>query len=165
MYRRFIATISAVAIAITAIGAAPAHAGDRDTLRALAAIAGVAIVGKLIHDEKKKKRARRKQEVPVYQTPPRYDPPRYDPPRYHPPKPRPLPRRIDSKLLPQKCFRTFETRKGRVAMFAERCLKKNYSYTKRLPTACHYKFGTPKGLRNGFEARCLRDAGYRLARR
>ena len=176
MYRHFIATIAAASIAITAIGAVPAYAGDRDTVRALAAILGVAVVGKIIHDNNKKKRAYR-QPARVHNKPhataprhhtPRHDPPRaakprHDPPRYNP-QPRPLPRHVSRKLLPQECFRSFETRQGKIRMFGDRCLKRNFEHVNRLPQRCHYKFGTPNGQRSGYEARCLRDAGYRLAR-
>lgn len=171
MYRRFIATIAAASIAITAMGAAPAFAGDRDTVRALAAILGVAVVGKIIHDNNKKKRANH-QPAPVYNhprtTPPRHYPPRgvqprHNPPRYHP-QPRPLPRHVNNKLLPKQCFQSFDTRRGTIQMFGEHCLQRNYRHVKSLPQNCQYKFGTPNGLRSGFEARCLRDAGYRLAR-
>ena len=55
MTRKFIATVAAAAICITAVGNAPARA-DEDVLRALAAIAGVAIVAKVINDRKDRKR-------------------------------------------------------------------------------------------------------------
>jgi hypothetical protein len=162
MYRRFIATIAAASLAITAMGAIPAYAGDRDTARALAAILGVAIVGKVIHDNNKKKRAYQ-QPAPV-RHPPRATAPRHNPPRYNHPQPRPLPRHVNRKLLPQECFRSFETRQGKIRMFGERCLQQNFRHANQLPQHCHYKFGTPDGLRSGYEARCLRDAGYSLAR-
>ncbi|QFT58478.1 hypothetical protein FIU94_06520 [Sulfitobacter sp. THAF37] len=173
MYRRFIATIAAASIAITAIGAVPAHAGDRDTVRALAAILGVAVVGKIIHDNNKKKKQRvHRQPAPVYappySTPPRHRPPqihqpRHNPPRYNP-QPRPLPQHVNRKLLPKQCFQSFDTRRGKVRMFGEHCLQRNFRHVNSLPRNCQYKFGTPNGLRTGYEARCLRDAGYRLAR-
>ena len=177
MYRRFIATIAAAAVAITAIGAVPAHADNRDALRALAAIAGIAVVGKIIHDERKKKKARHEptpvRRAPVYRDPsyaPRHShtPPRYVPQRNQRPghyiEPRPLPRQVDRKLLPQQCFRTYETRRGRVAMFEEGCLQRNFRFTERLPSQCQYEFGTRRAPRIGYDARCLRNAGYRLAR-
>ena len=71
---------------------------------------------------------------------------------------------MNNKLLPKQCFQSFDTRRGTIRMFGERCLQRNFRHVKSLPQNCHYKFGTPNGLRSGFEARCLRDAGYRLAR-
>ena len=50
---RFIATLTVVAIAVTAVSAAPAHADDRRVARTAAAILGLAVVGALIHDANK----------------------------------------------------------------------------------------------------------------
>lgn len=150
MYRRFISTIAAASIALTTLGALPAFADDRDTARALAAILGLAIVGKVIHDNKKKRAS--------HHAAPRYNPPVYDV------QPRPLPKRANRKLLPRKCFRTFENRRSKIRMFGNRCLQNNYAHAHRLPQHCFNRFRTYDGWRRGYEARCLRDAGYRLAR-
>ncbi len=165
MYRKFIATITAASIALTALGAAPAFANDQQTARTIAAILGLAAVGAIIHENRKDKK---KKEVdyerytpkPIYEQPTRD----YQPPRYHQPKPRPLPHRAQRKLLPQECFRTFETRRGKVRMFGARCLNRKYDFAHRLPRQCEYTFTTKRGERRGYEARCLRDQGYRLAR-
>ncbi|MFX0541636.1 hypothetical protein ACEWPM_007875 [Roseovarius sp. S4756] len=89
MSRKFVSMIIAASIAVTGLTAAPAQAGDRDLARALAAIAGVAIVGAVIHDAQKDKRrgaARyyQPQRKHVYQ--PRYQQPRYQQPRYQKPR-------------------------------------------------------------------------------
>lgn len=174
MYRKFIATVAAASIALTAFGALPAAAGDRRTANTIAALLGLAVVGKIIHDRKdRKKQAGNHQSnpdhrAPVYGKPIHQQPihrePAYQPPRYDQPVPRPLPDRVSRKLLPQKCLRRVETRHGRVRMFASRCLKRNYDYTHRLPRQCNYTFNTGRGDRRGYEARCLRDHGFRLAR-
>lgn len=167
MYRKFIATIAAASIALTALGALPAAAGDRETARAIAAILGLAVVGKIIHDRKdRKKKARAPKpapDQPVYRIP-EYKKPGYQPPRYTQPRPRPLPDRVNRKLLPQQCLRSFKTRHGHVRMFPDRCLHRNYGFVNLLPQQCRYTFDTRKGNRRGYEARCLRDRGFRLAR-
>jgi len=158
MYRRIITTIVAASIAITAIGATPARADDRDVARALAAILGIAVVGKIIHDKKKDKQraVTRHQPAPVYQAP------RH---RTHKVQPRPLPRHVrNNKLLPKQCFRSFDTRRGTVQMFGNRCLQNNFRHANRLPQHCKVQARTHQGRRIGYDARCLRDAGYRLAR-
>lgn len=162
MYRRFIATVTAASIAITAIGAVPAFAGDRDTARALAAILGIAVVGKILHDKNKKDRAERHR--PVRKEKPRHvnKPPRYEKKQVHP---RPLPRRVNRKLLPGQCLRSFNGYNGRVRMFGRKCLRNNYRFVKSLPRHCLYIFDTPRGDRRGYDARCLRRDGYRLAHR
>lgn len=168
MYRRFIATISAAAIAITAIGATPVFADDRDTARAIAAILGLAVVGKIIHDKNKRNDEVRhhKPREKVHQPPRRktHNPPRYNKRHDGPLHPRPLPRRVDRKLLPGECLRSYSTRHGKARMFGRKCLKNNYRFASNLPRHCLYVFETRRGDRRGYDARCLRNEGYRLAR-
>lgn len=165
MYRRFIATITAASIAITAIGALPAAANERDTARALAAILGLAVVGKIIHDKNKDDRVQRHQPAPVYRQE-QHKQQVYNPPRYQKQhlKPRPLPQRVNRKLLPGQCLRSFDTRRGKVRMFGRNCLNNNYRYAGRLPQRCLSVVKTNRGNRQGYEARCLRQNGYSLAR-
>lgn len=56
MSRKFITFVLAASIAATGLSAQSARAGDRDLGRALAAIAGIAIVGAAIHDANKDQR-------------------------------------------------------------------------------------------------------------
>jgi hypothetical protein len=168
MYRKFITTIAAASVALTALGATPAFADrDDDLARALAAILGVAVIGSIIHDNKKKKKARhvpRQEYQPVPKKPHVYRP--HVQPRVQPHvDPKPLPRHVRRKLLPQHCLRSFDTRQGRVRMFPRRCLESNYSFINRLPAHCATRIKTDRGRRVGWEARCLRHEGYRLARR
>lgn len=177
MYRKFIATVAAASIALTALGAAtPAAADEYRAARIAATILGLAVVGKIIHDKKKDREREREREVsrrapdPVYESyrpqVPRHDQRRLDPPRYHAPvAPRPLPDRVDRRLLPQECLRSFDTREGRVRVFGRRCLEENYRFAHRLPDYCEVSFKTREGRGRGYDARCLRDEGYRLARR
>ena len=55
MYRRFIATITAASIAITAFGAAPALADENKLAKALAVVVGVAVVGNLIQGQNRQR--------------------------------------------------------------------------------------------------------------
>ena len=158
MHRKFIATIAAASILITGFAAAPARANQDDLGRALAALLGVAIVGVVIHENKKKK----KQRAHV-QPAPRH--------KIHKPiqkrrhiKPRTLPRRVSEHLLPGRCLRSFETRRGNARIFGERCLERHYGFTHRLPQHCERRIRTDRGPRFGFGARCLRKQGYKLAR-
>ena len=54
MSGKFISLIMAASLAVTGMTAAPAQASDKDVARALAAIAGIAIIGAAIHDNNKK---------------------------------------------------------------------------------------------------------------
>lgn len=181
---RFISTLAATAVALTTFTAMPVYAGDERAARAIATILGLAIVGKIIHDErksdKKKKRARREYRDAYNPEPPRHtkrnvhrhgalshshrDGRFSHDHGYSQPEPRPLPRRVDRKQLPQNCFRSFETRNGPAHMFARRCLERNYKFAHRLPQDCARRVRTREGTRAGFDARCLRRNGYSLAR-
>ena len=65
LHHKFIASIAAAAVAITAFTAAPAAAGDRnrDLAKIAVGVLGVAIVGKIIHDKNKRDEERARQEV------------------------------------------------------------------------------------------------------
>jgi len=56
MSGKFISLILAASLAVTGMTAVPARADDQDVARALAAIAGIAIIGAVIHDKNKSKR-------------------------------------------------------------------------------------------------------------
>lgn len=155
---RFTGNVVAVAIAVTTLSAAPAFA-DRDDHRAartIATLLGLAVVGKIIHDNNKD---RSDDHVTVRR--PGHDSGGI---RVHP-QPRPLPSRVGRATLPRQCFRSFQTRRGQVHMFARRCLERNYRAVNRLPQACAQRIRTDRGPRSGFDARCLRRNGYRVSRR
>ncbi|WP_227269904.1 hypothetical protein [Roseobacter weihaiensis] len=165
MTRRFIAIVVGAAVAVTAIGNAPARADD-DVARALAAIVGLAVVGKVISDRLEDDNygdviTRRYDNRDIYAAPSLRRPDsmirRVDP--------RPLPRRVAKRLLPGHCLRSFDTRDGRYRIFGKRCLERNYDYTRSLPRACKVSFRANQKKRHGYDARCLRHEGYQLARR
>jgi len=157
MIRQVINTVAAAAIALVGVSAAPAHAEQNDVAKALAAVLGIAVIGKIIHD-------RNKRDDDVVQR--RRPDDRVSRPHRHvdPVHPRPLPRRANRKLLPQNCFRSFDTHQGRVRMFGRNCLQKHYAFADRLPRECRQRIKTHRGKRVGYGARCLRDYGYQLAR-
>lgn len=55
MSAKFISLVVAASMAVTSFTAAPARASDKELARALAAIAGIAIIGAAIHDNSKRK--------------------------------------------------------------------------------------------------------------
>lgn len=159
MHRKFIAAIVAVSVAITALSASSAVAGNKDLSRFLAGIAGLAIIGAVIHDQNKRKKTARHVARSAHNPVPHHD----ARPR-HQPKPKPLPSRVARKLLPAQCLRDFETRHGDVRMFGNRCLNNNFKYVDQLPQYCFREVRTPQGLRRGYGDYCLRNKGYSLAR-
>lgn len=153
MARQFITLIVSAALALTAL-TAPARADSDDAAKALAAILGLAIVGGIIHENRKDK----SHPAPVTRKSPRDT--------VYPLQPKPLPKRVHTrKLLPQACFRTFHTVHGRqIRGFGQRCLNRNYQFAHRLPRFCATDVQTRRGWGTAYRARCLRDQGYKLAR-
>lgn len=170
IHRSFIATIAALAVAITGFSAAPARAGDDDLAKALAVILGLAVVGTAI----KNRNDDHKSRPQVYTHQPRAHP-RVVQPRAHPRvvqpnrghvQPRPLPRNVNRKLLPQQCLYNLRTVRGQtIQAFGQRCLNQNYKFTNSLPRQCGRNVQTRHGTGYAYGARCLTQQGYQLARR
>lgn len=179
---RFVGTFTAAVLTMTTFTAAPAYA-DRDdsAARTVAAILGLAVVGAIIHENRQDK----KHDKKVYREPTRVNTGiqrhrhgskvhRHGNARHahnhgvtQPRQrvaPKPLPQRVNRKLLPQQCFRSFNSRNGKVRMFGRRCLEQNYRFVDRLPQNCVQRVRTRDGKRVGYGARCLQQNGYRLAR-
>ncbi len=156
-HKQFIATIAAIAIAVTGLSAAPARAGDDDVGRAVAALLGLAIVGAVIADQRRDDKAR----VHVDRT---YNHGHIHRQPIH--KPRPLPPRVNRKLLPQQCLHSFRTTGGKSArIFGAGCLNQTYAHVRSLPRECVRHLNSRSGKRHGYSARCLSGHGYQLARR
>jgi hypothetical protein len=182
MFARVFAPILAATLFLTSVGPAPARADD-DLVKALAVIAGAAIVGKIIMD--RNARAPRAEIVSRrYDAPaPRDWAPRVSlRPMERPvervaartgerstgdevsPAPQPLPGLVRSKLLPGDCLRSFDTADGRKAIFGKECLAQNYAFNDSLPRDCEVSFRAFDQRREGYEAQCLSREGYLLAR-
>ncbi|MEM6373429.1 MAG: hypothetical protein AAF727_11710 [Pseudomonadota bacterium] len=156
MHRPFIATIAALAIAITGFSAAPARAGDDEVAAALAVILGLAVVGTAINKRNDEKKAR--QQANTYK-------PRAQPRHTHV-QPRPLPRRVSRHLLPQRCLFNLTTARGQnIQGFGQRCLSRHYGFSNSLPNECARRVHTRQGLGIAYGARCMSRNGYQLARR
>lgn len=148
MSRKFIALIAGTAIALTTFSA-PARADSDDAAKALAALLGLVVVGKIISDRNDDKRYN------VHKAPRPIQPG---------PKPRPLPPQVNKKLLPQHCFRTFNAQHRQVRGFGAYCLQRNYRFAHTLPRRCAVQVQTRRGWGWAYGARCLNERGYRLAR-
>ncbi len=179
---RFIGTFTAAVLIMTSITTPPAFADNDRAARTIATVLGLAVIGAIINDKRQDER----EERHVYREPVgreadvrthRHGSRTHRHADWRTPHshrvnrpgqgitPRPLPRRVNRKLLPQECFRSFDTRRGKVRMFGRRCLERNYRAVNRLPQSCFVRVRTTEGKRAGFSARCLRQNGYRLARR
>lgn len=159
MHRKFIAAIAATSIALTTLFAtsAPARADSEDIGRALAAIAGIAILGAIIKEARDDKRERvyGKTHKPVAPA---------TKPRGHI-KPRPLPKAVSRNLLPQRCLRSFRSKGTTLPGFGAVCLNQHYSHVRSLPQNCTRRVWSERGWTTIYGARCLRHNGYKLAGR
>lgn len=174
MSAKFIAFILSAATAIT-FTAAPARADGEDLARALAAIAGIAIIGKVIHDSRKDD----DDQVTYYQ--PSY-PQNHQPPAWHTPGrnnnwgrgydrgnygyvPRPVPPQVSRLDLPRSCLNTYRSGGHNLTLLGTDCLQDRYAHTNVLPRACRYKYVNRFGVRTGYVPSCLRERGYRIKSR
>ena len=119
----------------------PAQAGEGDVARAFAAILGIALVGVAIKEAQKSQATAPSTSL------------------------RPLPNRVNRKLLPEKCLRNIDGYGGTTRIFGKRCIDRNYPYAQSLPRSCELKVHGFDGPRRGYAARCLRQNGYRISRR
>lgn len=177
MHRAFIRLLAATSIVITGIGiaAAPARANDNDAANALAALLGLAIVGAVIHNKNKDD-----DHVSRHQTHTNHHKPKHHNKHGHTSHKqkhnahkhghnnrhqntynhRP---RHSSHVLPGHCMRSWRTHDGRMRVFSQRCLQRNYGDTAVLPDRCYRRARTQNGTRHGFAVRCLSRHGYQFA--
>lgn len=167
MYRKFIALISAAAIAIAAVAAttAPARADTQDVAKVLAGLAALAIIGAAINDHN----ANAPQVVTRNPYPKGGYYPRgnYYPQhtyRPQPVQPRPVPPAVTRYDLPAQCLSNFNLRRGNVQLYRENCLQNNYRHVNALPNACRIDVRTANDVRRAYDPNCLRSRGYRNAR-
>ncbi|MEP1537846.1 MAG: hypothetical protein ABJQ34_00075 [Paracoccaceae bacterium] len=154
MHRQFIAAVTAMSVAITVFATQPARAGDEEVARALAAIAGIAILGAAIKSSRDKKKERAAQHSYPAQ------------PKVHRHvQPRPLPKRVNRKFLPRHCLHNFRDRRGSFSAFGRNCLNKNYGFTNSLPQHCARSVRANRGHHTVYSARCLSKNGFKVARR
>lgn len=149
MSRKFIATIVAAAIAVTAVSSAPARADD-DFVKIIMGAAAIYALSQTLDNDR-----------PRYSTVSRDRPPAYRPGLH----PRPLPDRARrAKPIPANCLKYVESRRGdTVRLIGQRCLNRTYRHVNRLPEVCRTKVRTYNGVRHGYKPRCVRKHGFRLA--
>lgn len=176
MARKFITTLLAAAVTVTAFGAAPAKATDlRDLAGAAAGIAAVAIIAHQYNQSRDRGREttssrhqpqyyapapqRAPQHAPIYRAPQAQ--------HFHQPavKPRPLPPRVAQKALPAACVQSVADNRGRAYnVLGQRCLHNNYRNARALPQHCTVDLRTNRGWQTAYDATCLSRAGYSIAR-
>ena len=170
MLKKLTCSLAATVLIIGLATPRQAAAEDYTLARTIAAIAGLAVLGKMLHDHNTKDRKVTRAPAPHYNVQPYTPAPHYNTYSYRPRHaygvaPRPLPKHVKRKSLPRDCLRRFETWDGPVKLFGQRCLERKYRHVHHLPQHCARWIRTDRGPRSGYAARCLRDRGYVVARR
>ncbi len=178
IHRKFIALVAATSIAVTGLTTAPAQAKD-DTAKIIAGVAALALIGVAISQSNKSRRNRTTRsdyyndgyrndgyrndgyrDDNIY----RDDGYRRDDDYYNDGSVnRPLPHRVERKVLPRSCKVEARTRNGHVPAYSGRCLNNNFRYAHALPNQCAFRART---TRNGshhtvYDRNCLARHGYR----
>ncbi|MCR9127859.1 MAG: hypothetical protein NXH82_17315 [Rhodobacteraceae bacterium] len=159
MFRYLTAACSGLAFMLAGVAAGPAHAGNDDLARFLAGAAALAILGAAVRDSRADPVTR---HAPQPHVRPLQPPVRAHRPHAQP-APRALPRDVARYALPANCLRSFDTHRGTVRLFPQRCLWRNSVQVGALPQDCARSIQTRQGPRHGYAPRCLRQYGYRLA--
>ena len=185
MYRKFIAIVLGIAVAITGLTAAPARAADDDFLKILGGVAAIAIIGSAIakakdrddhvsrgynyynHKPRAKHRHRHKH---------RHGHGHHANRGHHHHKKhkyhrndhlaRPLPNRVQRKLLPASCKVYARNRHGDFLAYSNWCLDRKYRYAGSLPRRCAVNARVLHNNRRNvvYGNNCLRRHGYTSAR-
>jgi Ni/Co efflux regulator RcnB len=166
MHRKFITLIVASAMAVTGLSAAPARADVEDAAKVIVGVAALAILGAAIADAKDDKdRVTRNRGHLRHDDRHRGNRHKWDNRHRGNKHARPLPKRVQRKLLPGVCRIDVRARNGqRLSGFGRRCLKRNYGYANSLPRACESRVRGRHGhLRTMYRGRCLHRHGYREA--
>ncbi|MGR3321846.1 MAG: hypothetical protein ACU0DK_07940 [Pseudooceanicola sp.] len=160
MARKFISTILAASLAITAVSLpAKARAND-DIVKFLAGATALVIIGKAIENNRAKADVRRDHQ-PRYVQPQRHDRKwkhhrDQDRNRWHRDRDN---RRIS---LPASCRVNLRTPSGTISGYGYRCIQQNPRLARAIPGQCVTATRAYRGPRFIYSDRCLARAGYRV---
>lgn len=147
MTQKIIATVLAATIAITSIGATPAMAKPSDGVRILQGLAALYVISRVIEGTKDDRR-------PAVTPSRRQDHATWNQPR----------QRRHMRNMPNRCLKTFYTRRGETLAYGARCIK-NKAPRLSLPQECKRRISTDRGRRMVYGPHCLRQHGFNVARR
>lgn len=174
MIRHIATTLVAASLAFTPLSAPQAQAADAEDIIGLAVILGATalILDRANDNDKKRARSSRaatsrtlERQIHDRKRSRYYDDDyRYNPGRGHAHGHRKHKKR-GRKILPAGCIRYFETRRGMIRAFGERCLEANMRRADRLPSRCERTVRTRRGSRDIYLPRCLRREGWTVEAR
>ncbi|MBV1902768.1 MAG: hypothetical protein KUG58_03940 [Marinosulfonomonas sp.] len=152
MTRIITSSILAASIIFGSFSVSPAQAGNKDVGRILAGALTLAIIAKVIEDNKSSRRNNSGAAVSK---------------NYYGPTPLPGPVRMKRlrHSLPGECLFNVRTKNGKRAVFGKLCLRETTRFVNRLPSACEDRIRVRYGRRaDVYDAKCLRKRGYQVAR-
>ena len=159
MKKGFIATVLAVALAVTGASTIQARADSDDVVGALIGLAIIAGIASAIDDDDDHNRVDRRHRDQFRHS-------QYSQQYRYRDDVRERPRRLrrHAKVLPRRCQRVYETRRGERVGFARGCLNRRVS-SLSLPRRCLREAETNRGWQRFYGKRCLLRHGYRVAGR
>lgn len=185
MYRTFISTVLATAVAITGLTAAPARANNEDVLKVLGGIAAIAIIGAAISEAKDRddkvtrgynynygKRHSNRHRGHRHGNG-HYKHKHHGHNGYHDHNhnvrkndlTRPLPSRVQRKLLPASCRVQARNRNGNFLAYSNWCLQRKFRHASNLPGRCATNARILHNNKRNvvYGNRCLNRYGYTAA--
>lgn len=154
MARKFIATVLAASIAVTAMGAtsAQAHHKNDDLIKFLGAATTMIIIGNALKNHNSNG-----HNGKVYIHSPNHKPKGHGHKTY-----KPAPKKKPS--LPAKCVRNAKGKHGNTyKVLGRHCMSNNYKAMNRVPQKCAVQYRSTNGhIRNGFGIQCLKNHGFRF---
>lgn len=181
MSRKFIALVSAAAIAVAGFSASEAHA-DKRTRNVILGAAALAILGAAVSADRNDDRGAhigtRNHPRPRgghhngnayghghgYGNGHAHGNPRPRGPRAGI-DPRPVPGRVFLSELPRRCLITVKRGRNVSQVYENRCLSRNYSYMRHLPKNCQTTIRANGRRISGYDAACTRSSFLALNRR
>lgn len=156
MTKKFMATVLAASITISAISTAPAIAKPSGGVRVLQGLAALYVISQVVKDSKTARQ-------PEATTSGRNRHSTHAPQKSRTQWGQPIKPRRQRLILPSRCLKTFDTRRGQTRAYGAYCVKKNAPRLS-LPQQCKRRISTDNGRRNVYGSKCLRQHGYRSAR-
>lgn len=160
MTRKFIATIVAASIAVTAI-AAPARAASNDDLfKFIAGATALVIIGKAIDDNNKSRRAPVTHQYHKPQN--QHKPPRHIGNRGRDDRYDDRQRHARVATMPEACRVQMHGPRGRIDGYGYQCVQRNARFANSIPSACLVSAQTNRGPRHVYSRQCVARNGYRV---
>lgn len=170
MRHSILATCLAAALALSPFAAPKAKAADfEDAIGLLILLGAAAVAVDALDGNDSAKKTTTTRRTGTYRS---YEPERdwrspYDAaPRYQKRTPHwSNSRHNRGKVIPGRCLRSYDTRRGEVRAYSERCLQRYMRNAQFLPQSCERSVRTDRGRADIYLPRCLKREGWKVEAR